>query len=73
MDATVFEDFIDQPLRHCGRWPEPKSVLVTDNASFHQSKRIVQMCADAGVQLVYSNIRYQIYPCSLTNCFQTLT
>lgn len=52
-DATVFEDFIDQLLRHCGRWPEPKSVLVMDNASFHHSERIAQMCADAGVKLVY--------------------
>ncbi|KAJ6116937.1 hypothetical protein N7512_006662 [Penicillium capsulatum] len=52
-DATVFEDFIGQPLRHCGRWPEPKSVLVMDNASFHHSERIAQMCADAGVKLVY--------------------
>lgn len=51
--ASVFEDFIDQLLRHCGRWPEPKSVLVMDNASFHHSERITQMCADAGVKLVY--------------------
>jgi len=34
MDAAVFEDFIDQLLRHCGRWPKPKSVLVMDNASY---------------------------------------
>ncbi|KAJ5513129.1 hypothetical protein N7463_002681 [Penicillium fimorum] len=52
-DATVFEDFIDELLRHCGRWPEPKSVLVMDNASFHHSERISQMCANAGVKLVY--------------------
>jgi hypothetical protein len=26
-DATLFEDFFDE-LHHCGRWPEPKSVLV---------------------------------------------
>jgi hypothetical protein len=30
-DAAVFEDFVDELLRHCGRWPEPKSVLVMDN------------------------------------------
>lgn len=53
MDAAVFEDFIDQLLRHCGRWPEPKSVLVMDNASFHHSEYIAQICADAGVKLVY--------------------
>jgi transposase len=52
-DASVFEDFIEELLHHCGRWPEPKSVLVMDNASFHHSERISQMCADAGVKLVY--------------------
>lgn len=52
-DASVFEDFIGELLHHCGRWPEPKSVLVMDNASFHHSERISQMCADAGVKLVY--------------------
>lgn len=39
-DAGVFEDFLNQLLRHCGRWPEPKSVLVMDNASFHHSEYI---------------------------------
>ncbi|OQE62925.1 hypothetical protein PENNAL_c0256G04169 [Penicillium nalgiovense] len=52
-DASVFEDFIEQLLRHCGKWPEPKSVLVMDNASFHHSDRIEQMCSEAGVKLVY--------------------
>ncbi|KAJ5917546.1 hypothetical protein N7466_011100 [Penicillium verhagenii] len=52
-DAAVFEDFIGQLLRHCGRWPEPKSVLVMDNASFHRSDRIDAMCTAAGVKLVY--------------------
>lgn len=52
-DAAVFEDFVDELLCHCRRWPEPKSVLVMDNASFHHSERISQMCADAGVKLVY--------------------
>jgi transposase len=52
-DASVFEAFIDQLRRHCRKWPEPKSVLLIDNASFHRSERITQMCADAGVKLVY--------------------
>ncbi|CEJ62928.1 Putative Transposase [Penicillium brasilianum] len=52
-DATLFADFIEQLLRHCGRWPEPKSVIVMDNASFHRSDRIEEMCSDAGVKLVY--------------------
>ena len=52
-DAAMFEDFVDQLLQHCGKWPEPKSVLVMDNASFHHSERITQMCVDAGVKLLY--------------------
>jgi transposase len=52
-DASVFEDFIEQLLQHCGKWPEPKSVLVMDNASFHHSDRIEEMCSEAGVKLVY--------------------
>jgi transposase len=52
-DAVVFEDFIEQLLQHCGRWPEPKSVLVMDNASFHHSERVKQMCSDAGVKLLF--------------------
>ncbi|KAJ5348522.1 uncharacterized protein N7506_001775 [Penicillium brevicompactum] len=52
-DATVFEDFIAQLLQHCGRWPEAKYALVMDNASFHHSERITQMCVDAGVIFVY--------------------
>ncbi len=51
-DGTVFKDFVEQLLPLCGKWPEPKSVLVMDNASFHHTKRIEQMCYDAGVKLV---------------------
>jgi transposase len=52
-DAAVFEDFIQQLLKHCGKWPEQNSVIVMDNASFHHSDRIKGMCADAGVKLLY--------------------
>lgn len=52
-DAAFFEDFIEELLQHCGRWPEPKSVLIMDNASFHHSERIEQMCSEKGVKLVY--------------------
>jgi transposase len=52
-DSTVFEDFIKQLLPLIGTWPEPKSVLVIDNASFHYTKQIEQMCHDASVKLVY--------------------
>lgn len=52
-NALIFEDFIEQLLRHCGKWPEPKSVLVMDNTSFHHSDRINRICFEAGVKLVY--------------------
>lgn len=52
-DAHIFEKFIQGPRQHCGKWPEPKSVLVMGNASFHHSERIRQLCSDAGVKLVY--------------------
>lgn len=52
-DAAVFEDFIEQLLHHCGRWPAAKSVLIMDNASFHHSQKISQMCREAGVKLLY--------------------
>lgn len=38
-DATWFKDFIQQLLHHCGKWPEPRSVLIMDNASWHNKER----------------------------------
>jgi len=52
-DGIVFEDFIEQLLPLCGKWPEPKSVLVMDNTSFHHTERITQICYNARVKLVY--------------------
>ena len=52
-DGAMFEDFIEQLLHHCGRFPEPNSVLIMDNASFHRSERVEQMCRAAGVVLLY--------------------
>ena len=49
----MFADFIEELLEHCGRWPEPRSVLVMDNASFHRSERVKTMCDEAGVKLVF--------------------
>lgn len=49
----MFEDFIEQLLQHCGKWPVPKSVLVMDNASFHHTEKIKDMFLNAGVKLVY--------------------
>lgn len=52
-DAPWFEDFIRQLLHHCGRWPAPRSVLVMDNASWHNKQRLEELCADAGVRLLF--------------------
>jgi transposase len=52
-NSTIFEDFIEQLLPLCGRWPEPKSVLVIDNTSIYHTEQVKQMCLDAGVRLVY--------------------
>jgi len=52
-DGTMFEDFIEQLLHHCRPFPQPRSVIIMDNASFHHSERIEQMCRDAGVKLIY--------------------
>ncbi len=60
-DSTVFERFIEQLLPYCGRWPEPRSVLVMDNASIHYSDRIKTMCREAGVVLVSSTNHAWLY------------
>ncbi|KAJ5733744.1 hypothetical protein N7493_002530 [Penicillium malachiteum] len=52
-DVWVFEDCVEELLQHCGKWPEPRSVLVMDNASFYHSDCIKQMCFDVGVKLMY--------------------
>jgi transposase len=52
-EGEIFEDFIEQLLPHCGRWPEPRSVIVMDNASFHRTERVEQLCYEAGVKLIY--------------------
>lgn len=52
-DASLFENFIEKLLHHCGQYPGPNSVLVMDNASFHHSERIKQLCSQARVHLVY--------------------
>lgn len=52
-DSAVFEEFLEQLLPLCGKWPEPHSVLIMDNASFHRGERIQQMCDNTGVKLLY--------------------
>ena len=52
-DATMFLDFIEQLLCHCNPYPQEKSVIIVDNASFHRAEEVEEACARAGVKLVY--------------------
>jgi transposase len=52
-NSALFEEFIEQLLPLCRRWPEPRSVLIMDNASIHYSSRVKRMCEEAGVILIY--------------------
>jgi transposase len=52
-DGEVFGDLIEQLLLHCGRRPELRSLLIMENASFHRTERIEQLCHEAGVKFVY--------------------
>jgi len=54
MDEPLFEDFIEQLLCHCGKWPEPESVLIMDNVGFHYSDKVQQMSTEAGVRLDFT-------------------
>lgn len=49
-DNYVFEAFLERLLPYCGRFPEPRSVVFMDNASFHNiSIKIKEKFAEAGV------------------------
>ena len=52
--TEVFEGFIERLLPHCGRFPEPRSVLIMDNASWHFFPNIIRMCDTAGVVVMPS-------------------
>lgn len=52
-DSAKFEDFIADLLLRCETYPQPKSVLVMDNASIHHSASLERLCAAAGVKLIF--------------------
>lgn len=53
-NTSIFEDFVKNILLpKCGKYPAKNSVIIMDNASIHHSETIRQLCADAGVILVY--------------------
>jgi hypothetical protein len=55
-DTEIFENFIEELLPFCRPFPAPRSVLIMDNASFHYSEKIEQMCDDAGGTQVFMPI-----------------
>jgi transposase len=52
-DAVWFEDFVEQLLYYCGKWLEPRSVFVIDNAFWYNKERLERLCADVGVKLLF--------------------
>ena len=53
--STMFEELVEQLLPLCGRWPQPRSVLIVDDASIHHSDRVRRICEEAGaIAIVYS-------------------
>lgn len=53
-DGEVFEQWFEHKLLpHCQPYPAPRSVVLMDNASFHHTEQIVELCNVAGVRLVY--------------------
>ncbi|KFA81597.1 hypothetical protein S40288_09383 [Stachybotrys chartarum IBT 40288] len=62
-DTQVFEGFLERLLPFCGRYPEPRSVIFMDNASFHFfSPKTKEILAAAGVIIEYQ----PPYSCDLT-------
>lgn len=53
-DTDMVEAFLDRLLPYCGRYPEPKSVIFMDNASFHFfSQEVKDRIVNAGVIIEY--------------------
>ena len=52
-DTLVFEEYIQELLKHCNPYPGKNSVIVMDNAPIHQSARIDELCEQAGVKRVF--------------------
>jgi DDE superfamily endonuclease len=52
--VAAFESFLESKvLPKCNPFPAKNSVIIMDNASVHYSEKIRQMCANAGVKLIY--------------------
>jgi transposase len=53
-NIEVFEGFLERLLPFCGRYPEPRSIIFMDNASFHFfSPRVKDLFTRAGVIIEY--------------------
>lgn len=52
-DLELFESFLKNLLPYCGRYPDPLSVVMMDNATFHNvSLAIKDLYSEAGVLIV---------------------
>ncbi|KAF1936933.1 hypothetical protein EJ02DRAFT_295395, partial [Clathrospora elynae] len=45
LTKEIFEWFMEaRVLPHCNRYPQPRSIILMDNASAHQSLRVQALC-----------------------------
>jgi hypothetical protein len=50
----IFERFMEEKvIPQCNAWPLPRSIILMDNASAHQSLRVQALCDAAGIRLVF--------------------
>ena len=52
--SELFETFVEHKvLPNCTPYPGPRSIIILDNASIHKSKRLQELCDQAGVVLEF--------------------
>jgi transposase len=52
--AKIFEWWLEHMvLPECNRWPGDRDILIMDNCSIHRSARVIDLCAQAGVEIQY--------------------
>lgn len=53
LTKEIFEWFMEhRVIPQCNAWPLPRSIIIMDNASAHQSLRVRALCDAAGIRLV---------------------
>jgi transposase len=54
LTKPIFERFIEEKvIPQCNPWPQPRSIILMDNASAHQSFRVQALCEAAGIRLIF--------------------